>query len=138
MAQHKIIAHVGWTGNNFCCGWADDAVGNVAVTNKSLTRLKDEFTQSLQWHIEGCVADGDSLPDYLVQGDYEIVFELDTAALLREAEQYTTMAAISRASGINPKLLSHYANGLKHPRPAQRERIIQGIHNIGQHFIAMR
>lgn len=128
---------VSWTGKNFCCGWTDEAVGTVVATNKSLAKLKEEFEESLRWHIEGCVADGDELPSCLVEGEYTVEYELDTAALLRDAEQYTTMAAISRASGINAKQLSHYANGLKQPRPMQRERIVKGIHAIGESVLAL-
>lgn len=137
MAKKEIIVNVSWTGKNFCCAWSDEEAGSVVVTNKSLDKLKAEFAESLKWHIEGCIEDGDILPEYLVTGDYTISYELDTAALLRDAEQYTTMAAISRACGINPKLLSHYANGLKQPRAAQRERIVSGLHTIGQKFLAL-
>ena len=48
------------------------------------------------------------------------------------------MAAISRATGINQKQLTHYASSLKEPRPVQRERIISGLHRIGEAFLAIR
>ena len=50
---------------------------------------------------------------------------------------YTTMVAISRASGINQKQLSHYASGHKHPRPMQVERIKAGLHRIGSQLLAL-
>lgn len=137
MANHKLTVDVSWTGKNFCCAWNDDDAGTVVVTAKSLAKLKEDFEESLKWHIEGCVADGDNLPPYLVCGDYSLEYRLDTAALLRDAETYTTMAAISRASGINQKQLSHYANGIKQPRPLQRERIIAGLHTIGARIMAL-
>lgn len=137
MCKHKLRVDVSWTGKNFCCSWSDEVAGTVLVTAKSLTKLKEDFAQSLKWHIEGCVADGDVLPDYLVNGDYEFDYNLDPAALLRDAETYTTMAAISRASGINAKQLSHYANGIKQPRGAQLERIKQGLHIIGSELLAL-
>lgn len=139
MATHKIKIHVGWSGKNFCCGLSDDNIGGtVVVTAKTLAKLKEDFEESLRWHIESCVADGDTLPEYIVNGDYELEYELDAAALLRDAELFTTMAAISRATGINQKLLSHYANALKTPRPAQRQRIVDGLHRIGQQFLAVQ
>lgn len=139
MATHKIKIHVGWSGKNFCCGLSEDSInGTVVVTAKTLPKLKEDFEESLRLHIEGCVADGDTLPEYIVNGDYELEYELDTAALLRDAELFTTMAAISRATGINQKLLSHYANALKTPRPAQRQRIVDGLHRIGQQFLAIQ
>ena len=137
MANHKLRVDVSWTGKNFCCSRCDDVAGTVLVTAKSLAKLKEDFVQSLKWHIEGCVADGDVLPDYLVSGDYELDYNLDTAALLRDAEGYTTMAAISRASGINAKQLSHYASGIRQPRGAQLERIKQGLRIIGSELLAL-
>lgn len=137
MANRKLKVDVSWTGKNFCCSWSDEVAGTVVVTAKTLEKLKENFAESLKWHIEGCVEDGDELPQYLVDGDYELDYNLDTAALLRDAETYTTMAAISRASGINQKQLSHYANGVKQPRPMQRARIIAGLHVIGRRIMAL-
>lgn len=137
--MQKLIIHVGWSGKNFCCGLSsEDINGTVVVTDKSLSKVKADFEESLRWHIEGCIADGDNLPAYIVNGEYELEYELDTAALLRNAELFTTMAAISRATGINQKLLSHYANALKIPRPAQRQRIVDGLHMIGRQFLAVQ
>ena len=83
------------------------------------------------------VADGDDVPQWLRDGDYEFEFHLDAAALLQMCSPYASIAAISRASGINQHLLSHYANGIKKPRQAQRKRIIEGIHRIGRELIAV-
>lgn len=138
MGKKKLKVHVGWSGKNFCCGLSEDIGGVVVVTAKTLSKLKEDFEESLRWHIESCVADGDVLPEYIVNGDYELDYELDTAALLRNAEIFTTMAAISRVTGINQKLLSHYANALKIPRPVQRQRIVDGLHEIGRQFLAVQ
>lgn len=135
----KILnIQVGWSGKNYCCGLSDGIGGVVAVTAPTLPKLKKDFEESLRLHIAGCVADGDTLPDYIASGDYELDYRLDTAAMLRQAERFTTMAAISRATGINQKLLSHYANALKNPRPAQRQRIVDGLHQIGRQFLAVQ
>lgn len=138
MERKNIKVHVGWSGKNFCCGTSEGVGGVVAVTAKTLSKVKEDFEEALRWHIEGCLADGDTLPDYLVSGNYEIIYELDTAAILRDAEQFTTLAAISRVTGINQKLLSHYANMLKTPRAAQRQRIVEGLHAIGRQFLAVQ
>lgn len=138
MEKVKIKVHVGWSGNNFCCGLSEGVGGIVTATGKTLAKAKENFEESLRWHIEGCVADGDVLPDYIINGNYELDYELDAAAMLREAERFTTMAAISRATGINQKQLSHYANMVKNPRPAQRQRIVEGLHEIGRQFLAVQ
>lgn len=137
MADHKLKIDVSWSGKNFCCAWSDEEAGSVVATAKTLEKLKEDFAESLKLHIEGCVADGDVLPQYLVDGDYELEFVLDTAALLRDAESYTTMAALSRACGINQKQLSHYANNQKQPRKEQRQRIINGLQIIGSKILAL-
>lgn len=137
MEKNKIKVDVSWTDDNFCCSWSDETAGTVIVTAKTIEKLKEDFEDSLRMHIQGCISDGDILPEYLVTGDYETEYILDTAALLRDAESYTTIAAISRASGINQKQLSHYASGLKHPRSAQIARIKAGLHRIGSQLLAL-
>ena len=52
------------------------------------------------------------------------------------SERFASMAAISRATGINQRQLSHYATGLKTPRPKQRQRIVEGLHKIGRELMA--
>ncbi len=59
------------------------------------------------------------------------------ATVLRAYEPFISLAAISRASGINQHQLSHYANGLKRPRPQQRQRIVDGIHKIGRELLTV-
>ena len=137
MEKKRIKVEVSWTDDNFCCVWNDEDAGSILVTAKTMEKLKKDFVESLRLHIEGCIRDGDILPEYLVEGEYEPDYILDTAALLRDAEEYTTMAAISRASGINQKQLSHYASGLKHPRSTQIERIKAGLHRIGSQLLAL-
>lgn len=133
-----INVEISWSEKNYCCGWGYEGVGAVLCTNKTLSGVKHDFEESLRFHIEAMLEDGDSVPEWLASGDYEIVYTLSASALLRDAESFTTMAAISRATGINQKLLSHYANALKIPRPAQRQRIVDGLHMIGRQFLAVQ
>lgn len=136
--MEKIKVEVNWCEKNFACVWGCPDFGSIIVTNKTLEGLKKEFQKSLQWQIEDMLADGDDVPQFLASGDFEIEYDLHISAILRNAEQFTTMAAISRASGINQRQLTHYASSLKEPRPAQRERIIAGLHRIGESFLAIR
>lgn len=106
------------------------------ATNKTLEGVKTNILEALQFHIEGMLADGDYVPGWLVNEDYEFEFYLETSALLRSCERYTSIASIARASGINERLLNHYANGIKNPRP-QQQRIIDGIHKIGREFLSV-
>ena len=112
--------------------------GAVVVTAKTFAELQKEVKETLDFHIEGMVKDGDEMPQWLAEGDYEFEYNfMDVAALLRAYEPFVSLAAISRSSGINQHLLSHYANGIKKPRPQQRERIVKGIHNIGKELLAI-
>ncbi len=136
--MEKIKVEVYWEEKNYCCGWGCDGFGAVLCTNASLDQLKAEFEDAIKSQAADMAADGEAVPEWLVAGDYEIEYSLAVSALLRQAEQFTTMAVISRFTGINQKLLSHYANSLKKPREEQRRRIVNGLHAIGQQFLAVQ
>ena len=108
------------------------------VTAKTYSKLQKEVKEALEFHIEGMVEDGDEVPQWLVDGEYEFKWCItDTASLLQSLEGMTTIAAISRATGINERLLSHYANGIKRPSAKQRQKILDGIHHIGKSLMNM-
>jgi len=136
--MHKVKVEVHWSDKNYCCGYTEEGVGTLFCTSKTLEGLKAEFEETLAFHVEGMQADGDQVPEWLVNKEYEIEYTLDVSALLRSLEPYISMAAISRVTGINQKQLSHYASSLKIPRPAQREKIIAGIQSIGQTLLAVK
>ena len=120
--MEKIIVEVGWCNRNFGVTFSSNVPGAIVVTAKTYDELLKEIPETLKFHVEGMVADG----------DYEISYHLDAAALIHSCERYASLAAISRASGVNERLLSHYANGIKTPRAKQRMRIVEGIHKIGR------
>lgn len=134
--MERIKVEVHWCEKNFACSYDYPDFGSVVVTDKTLDGLKAAFLESLKWHIESAIEDGEFVPEFLL-GEYTVDFELSASALLRSAERYTTMAAISRATGINQRLLSNYASNVKTPRASQREKIISGLHEIGRQFLAL-
>ncbi|MDR0546844.1 MAG: CopG family transcriptional regulator [Dysgonamonadaceae bacterium] len=136
--MEKINVKIGWSGNNYSC-IADDKVlnGIVVVTNKTLEGLKKDFQESLQFHIEGCALSGGQLPEWLITGSYEINYILETSALIHSLDGILTRSAIARVSGINEKQIGHYASGHRNPRPRQREKIINGIHNISRELASV-
>lgn len=137
MEKRRIRVDVSWCERNYGCAWSDEELGTVVVTARTLEGLKRDFEESLRLHVAGCVEDGDEVPGWLARGEYEVDYVLDAAALIRSAERYTTMCAISEASGINQKQLSHYANGVKHPRPLQLQRIRAALGVIGAQLLAL-
>lgn len=137
MGTKELKVLVSWSGENFNGGIGDPNLGAIVVTASTLKEFKQEFEESLKFHIDGLTQDGIELPEYITSGNYRIVYDLEATALLKEAERFTTLAAISRATGINQKQLSHYATGLKQPRQSSRDKIIQGIHAIGRMALSL-
>lgn len=136
--MEKIYVYVDWCDKNFAASFGDNVPGAVVFTAHTWEEVQKEAKETLEFHVEGMLKDGDDVPEWLCNGDYEFVFHpVSTAALLRCSEDYTTMAAIARASGVNQRQLSHYANGLKKPRPQQRQRIVAGLHKIGKQLMAV-
>jgi predicted RNase H-like HicB family nuclease len=66
------------------------------------------------------------VPDIL-QGDFEIKWQFDTASLLQYISKVFTKSGIERITGINQRQLGHYSSGLKKPRKTQIEKIDSGI-----------
>jgi len=136
--MEKIQVKIGWSGNNYSCVADNPALnGIIAVTNKTLEGLKEDFVESLKFHIEGCLQDNDVLPEWLLSGKYELNYVLETSALIHSLDGVLTRSAIARVSGINEKLIGHYASGYRNPRPKQREKIVQGIHTISRELASV-
>ena len=131
--MEKIDVKIGWSGDNYSCV-ADDAAlnGIIVVTNKTLEGLKKDFLESLHFHIEGCINGGDELPEWLITGQYELNYILETSALIHSLDGILTRSAIARVTGINERQIGHYASGHRTPRPQQREKIINGIRTISR------
>lgn len=128
--MRKIKVEISWL-DNYGAG-SVEVLGCVA-THKTLEGVIKAYTESLVWHLEAMRADGDEIPEAL-RGDYELEFELNTRALLHYFEGILTRSALARVTGINERQLGHYATGHRSPRPAQRIKIIEGIHRIGAEF----
>lgn len=136
--MEKIDVYVDWCDKNFSASFGDNVPGSVVFTAGTFEEIKNEAKETLDFHIEGMLKDGDGVPQWLRDGNYKFVYHpVSVAALLRCSENYTTMAAIARASGVNPRQLSHYASGIKKPRQQQRQRIIDGLHKIGEQLMSV-
>lgn len=130
--MEKITISVAWCDKNFGGTFGDNVPGAVVFTARTFPELQKAARETLEFHVEGLIADGEAVPEWLRSGDYEFVYHYeDVAALLHASLPYVSLAALSRASGISQGQLSHYANGVKKPRPEQRRRIVDGLHRIG-------
>ena len=131
--MQKVRVEVEWSSKNFAATLGGNVPGCVIVTAKTYSKLQKEVREALEFHVQGMLEDGEDVPQWLADGDYEFKWCLmDAAALLQSLEGMTTIAAIARATGINERLLSHYANGIKRPSAKQRQKILDGIHLIGR------
>jgi predicted RNase H-like HicB family nuclease len=135
--MEKIRVDIDWCDKNFGASIVDYAGNSIVVTAKTYDELLQEIKAAIRDHIDGLISDGDKVPEWFKNGAYSLDYKLTTAALLRTCEPYASIAAISRVTGINQQLLSHYANGIKKPRAAQRKRIVDGIHQIGEKLITV-
>ena len=130
--MEKIIVDVAWCDRNYGGSLGSNVPGAVVFTAPTFEALQKEAKDRLEFHVEGLVENGEDVPEWLKNGDYEFVYNYqDATTLLKAYSPYVSLAAISRASGINKSLLSHYVNGLKKPREQQRKRIVDGLHKIG-------
>jgi hypothetical protein len=136
--MEKINIAISWSGNNYCaCALGEELNGLVSATDKALNGVKNAFESALQFHIEGCLADGDQLPEWLLSGNYDLSYVLETSALLHSLDGILTRSAVARATGINERQLGHYASGLRNPRPEQRAKIIDGIQNLSKELASV-
>lgn len=135
--MEKVIVTIDWCEKNYCGGYGDNVPGAAVFTASTFEEAKREAQDTLDFHMEGYIEHGEEVPQWYLDKDYELEFRLTTAALLQSFEADVPLSAVSRATGINQRLLSHYANGLKVPREQQRLRIIDGLHSIGRRLLAV-
>ena len=130
--MEKILVDIYYTGKNFCAH-APILLGCVS-TGATLSEIKKNFKDALEFHIETSLEDGEPIPE-VFNGEYELEFKLSIEALLNAYSDVFTKAALSRITGINQRQLWHYASGLRKPKPAQRKRIEDGLHSLGRELL---
>ena len=134
--MEKIEVYIHWCRKNYSGSFSENVPGGVVFTGSTYEEMLREAQETLDFHLQGYVEDGEA-PQWYLDHDYVLEFHPSVSALLHAYGSDVTLSAISRASGINQRQLSHYANGVKKPRPAQRQRIIDGIHAIGRRLMAV-
>ncbi|WP_138476762.1 type II toxin-antitoxin system HicB family antitoxin [Dyadobacter bucti] len=73
----------------------------------------------------------------VLKEEYQIVWKMDVESLIAYYKGIFTSAALERITGINQRQLSHYATGLKKPRPNQRKKIEEALHSLGSELLAL-
>lgn len=126
-----IIEHAG---SNFSAYVSD--VDGIAATGDSIDEIKTSMCEAIDDYLDVCRECSLDVPE-LLMGDYELAFELDVCSFLKIYERIFTKAGLERLTGINQKQLWHYANGKSKPRQAQRLKIEQGLHRLGNELISL-
>lgn len=129
----KIKVLIDWDENY---GAVCDSMPGCVATAKTVEAVKGKYISALEFHLDGMRKDGDSIPDTF-KGKYLLEFELSAQALLHKFDSVLTRAALSRITRINEKLLDHYMSGYRKPRPAQSQKIVEGIRRVGRELIAV-
>lgn len=132
----KIRVEVSWRENKFSASLRD-TLQEILVAD-TFVDLQIEIEGKLDSYIKVMVAEGNKVPRWLVQKEYELEYKfLDAASILKAYSPYISLAAISRVSKINQSLLSQYAKGIKRARPNQIIRIMEAIRKIGKELVAV-
>ncbi|MCL2073086.1 MAG: type II toxin-antitoxin system HicB family antitoxin [Marinilabiliaceae bacterium] len=132
--MEKILVEVSFTGKNYSAH-IPILLGCV-TTGCSLEEIKTNVKEIVPFHIEGMREDNYNYPS-VFDSEYEFVYRLSTEALIKEFSGIFTKTALSHATGINQRQISHYVSGRTTPRPKQRERIIKGIHAISRELASV-
>ena len=77
LKQHmmeKIIVDVAWCDRNYGGSLGSNVPGAVVFTAPTFEALQKEAKESLEFHIEGLVENGEDVPEWLKNGDYEFVY----------------------------------------------------------------
>ena len=128
---HAVIEK---TENNY--GAYVEELTGVGGIGDTLDEVKESLKEGLIALKEACIEYGNPVPEEL-QGEYKIVFRMDTKSFLQMYCKVFTKSALERMTGINQKQLWHYANGLTKPRPAQVKKIETALHRLGEELISL-
>ena len=115
--------------------WFEE-IPNIFGFGETVEAAKIDAKAALEGYIVALNRCNHPVPEIL-QGQYELIFEFDVEALLKYIDGTVTKQALAKASGINATQLSHYSSGLKKPRREQREKIIAGLHKIGNNLLSV-
>jgi predicted RNase H-like HicB family nuclease len=129
--MEKVKVQIVWNKNY---GAALESLPGCVAVDHSLSGVKDGIRSAIELHLQSMREDGDTIPS-IFKEEYVLVFELDSRALLHHYEGIITRSGLSNLTGINEKQLGHYAQGVRNPRPAQREKIIQGFHRMAKELL---
>lgn len=72
----KIVVNVAWCNKNFGASFGDNVPGAVVFTAQTFDELQKEAKETLDFHVEGLIEDGEQVPKWLKNGDYEFIYNM--------------------------------------------------------------
>jgi len=134
--MEKLIIEIGASSNHFG-GFAVNVDGVYGAGN-TLDECKANLLEGLHLLINNREKSQTLVPDWLINGEYEIEYRYDVQSILNYYANVFTKPALERLTGINQKQLHHYATGLKKPREPQRKKIELALHRLGSELLSVR
>lgn len=74
--MEKIIVDVAWCDRNYGGSFGSNVPGAVVLTAPTLEALQKEAKESLELHVEGLMENGEDVPEWLKNGDYEFEYNI--------------------------------------------------------------
>ena len=74
--MEKVIVDVAWCDRNYGGSFGSNVPGAVVFTAPTFEALQKEAKESLEFHIEGLMENGEDVPEWLKNGDYEFVYNI--------------------------------------------------------------
>lgn len=113
-----------------------DGIDGIVTTGATVDEIKSNMYNAINALIEECKEFGCEVPEEL-QGDYELVFQMDVKSLLDFYSGVFSKSGLERITGINQKQLWHYASGGRTPRPEQAMRLEVALHKLGRELLSI-
>ena len=128
----NIIVTVEMTENNYSAYM--ETLPGCVTTGKTMSELKSNMYEAVEFHLEGMSEDGDDIPEEF-KGEYRLVFRFDTECLLTHYKGIITNSALERLTGINQRQLQRYASGKTRPMRPQQMKIQKALHRLGKELL---
>lgn len=74
--KEKVIVDVAWCDRNYGGSFGSNVPGAVVFTAPTFEALQKEAKESLEFHIGGLVENGEEVPEWLKNGDYEFEYNI--------------------------------------------------------------
>ncbi len=102
----------------------------------SAQEAKNDLLQQMHLFKQAAIEDGFDYPKFLDK-EYEVVCKYDVASILNYYSGILSLAGLEKITGINQKQLWKYQRGIAQPRAAQINRILAGLHGLGNELSAV-